>query len=1441
MNARRLILATLVWLCTSIGALCALSASALALPPEAPVTEVAVVIQNTTAEVTGMPNPHTVAPENSSWHFEYNEGATCTGGQTTSGLQTELSFEHNPVGGVVGVELTGLKPGVKYTFCMIAETQAKEIAVGGPKSFTTTTTRRFGSRGNESGEVEGVSGLAVDQATGDVYVGDTYNARVDVFDGSGNFRMAWGWDVNAASPVEGLQTCTTRCQKGISGRGAGQFGGEGAMGVAVDNELGSVSYGDVYVVDFANFRVQEFNSSGEFLAMFGGEVNTAKDGVPGATRAEKDLCVAGETCQEGTEGTADGEFEWSNSGDYIAVGPGGRVYVGDRARVQVFEPSGAWRESISLSGLSNTAQVSALAVNSSGDMFVKDGVSEANGAVAGVREFEPDGTEVATQFDAGSTTIAGLVVGESGDLFVGDASGGFHVLVYGPAGNQLASFGAKAVIEDLSGAMALSGTLGELYVGNYVKYSSGEEQANVSILSAPTAGPPTTETGNVRVVPGRRGAASLEAAFDPGGFESKYHFEYVSQTDFQASGYADASSTAEGTVSATLEEQSVSAALTGLVPGETYHYRFVATNSKGTVASPGQSFEEVPPALVKGPWVTDVSSTSVTFGAEVDALGVSTEYKLEYGTSASYGKSVTGNVGEGEGYVPLGFHRQELLPGTVYHYRIVTYNEVGTVEGADHTFTTQAVGGQELTLPDGRAWELVSPPNKKGSLIAPFNEGLIQAAADGSGISYLSLEAVGDGVAGKASATAQILSVRVGAGWGTRDVEVPHRLVSEGEPPSDMLNANNEYVLFSTDLSQAMVEPVGVTPPLSPGLSERSLYLRDDADGDYLPFVSSENVPAGVRFGGPNQGEGEANMQLLDATPDLSHVVLESPYPLTRESTVPGEACPVALIEGFCDAPTKDSAPWNLYEWSAGRLRLVDILPGGEPLQVSYAGKYSSAFIGVDENGESSMVARSVSSDGRWIVWGTASSKDGHVHMYVRDMVGERTYPLGGPDPVFQTMSADGSKVFFSENGDLYVFDTATGTQTDLTVVHGAGESSAGVQDHVLGAGEGGASVYFVATGVLASGGVSGEDNVYMLSEEAGVWRTRYVATLSGEDDPNWLSTECGAGVGSCHSSGGTAVELGRVTARVSPDGRYLEFMSDRPLTGYDNHDARSGQPDEEVYLYDGENDRLVCASCDPSGARPVGLFDDRASNGAEVPLVDAAKAWQAHWLAGSVPGWSGAYPFHERSEYQPRFLSDSGRLFFDSPDALVPQASNGLEDVYEYEPAGVGGCEDTSVAFSERSDGCVSLVSAGTSSSESAFLDASENGDDVFFVTASKLVSTDYDNSYDVYDAHVCSVEVPCVAEPSVPPACTTEASCRPAPTPQPEIFGPAPSATFSGTGNLTAEATSAVKAKKALAKPKKKAKSKKPKKKLSKRKAGRAGGARKSGRGKASEKGAR
>ena len=54
-----------------------------------------------------------------------------------------------------------------------------------------------------------------------------------------------------------------------------------------------------------------------------------------------------------------------------------------------------------------------------------------------------------------------------------------------------------------------------------------------------------------------------------------------------------------------------------------------------------------------------------------------------------------------------------------------------------------------------------------------------------------------------------------------------------------------------------------------------------------------------------------------------------------------------------------------------------------------------------------------------------------------------------------------------------------------------------------------------------------------------------------------------------------------------------------------------------------------------------------------------------------------------------------------------------------------------------------MSLISSGTAEQESAFLEASENGDDAFFITAQPLVAADHDTNYDLYDARVCTSEL--------------------------------------------------------------------------------------------------
>jgi hypothetical protein len=97
----------------------------------------------------------------------------------------------------------------------------------------------------------------------------------------------------------------------------------------------------------------------------------------------------------------------------------------------------------------------------------------------------------------------------------------------------------------------------------------------------------------------------------------------------------------------------------------------------------------------------------------------------------------------------------------------------------------------------------------------------------------------------------------------------------------------------------------------------------------------------------------------------------------------------------------------------------------------------------------------------------------------------------------------------------------------------------------------------------------------------------------------------------------------------------------------------------------------------------------------------------------------------------QPRYLTDSGRLYFDSADSLSYFDTNaGVEDVYQYEPQGMGTCI--------REGGCVSLVSAGREAVDSNFLTVDATGGNVFFTSRDRLVPADEDQLIDLYDARV-------------------------------------------------------------------------------------------------------
>jgi hypothetical protein len=116
----------------SLVVLAVTASPSLAAAPEAPETEPAIEVSNTTAVLQGILNPNNEATDG--WYFAYKAGPECTGGSVT-----QLEHEESVRDEEVRAEVTGLQPGAHYTFCLVARNAQEEITTGSPVAFTTTT------------------------------------------------------------------------------------------------------------------------------------------------------------------------------------------------------------------------------------------------------------------------------------------------------------------------------------------------------------------------------------------------------------------------------------------------------------------------------------------------------------------------------------------------------------------------------------------------------------------------------------------------------------------------------------------------------------------------------------------------------------------------------------------------------------------------------------------------------------------------------------------------------------------------------------------------------------------------------------------------------------------------------------------------------------------------------------------------------------------------------------------------------------------------------------------------------------------------------------------------------------------------------------------------------------------------------------------------------
>ena len=564
-------------------------------------------------------------------------------------------------------------------------------------------------RGSQGGLAEWFASpesVAIDQQTQAVYVADNQNSRIQKLGPNGEFLLMWGWKVNKKT---GGSVCAkaeeSECQAGERGAGLAEQM-SGPQSVAVDNtcfeegwteptcKTNDPSNGNVYVLDNRNHRVDEFTSSGGFVLMFGGEVNTSGANVCLVSEASK--------CRSGKAGTAHGFFEeWPlYFGSLLAVGgPSHSVYVADEGRVQEFGASGGWEGELLLTSTSPafpaTGRVTGLTVDSSGDLYITEShqdVYHNNSAPAGVYEFPAGSTTSSKTFDPSNASVDGMTLDSHGLLTVTEGAYPIpvHGIRYDSSGAVLGEFG-EGVVER---GLAYDDTTGDLYAP---KSTPGHE---VDVFEAFVTPDVLTEavTRVAALEALLHGQVNAEPEPD-GGLLATSFFEYGRCAPGPAVGTCAGHPYAQTAATTPPEEtgssyEAVQAQLKNLYPNQTYHYVLAARNGNGTTrGEPAEEFTTKPlPPAIEASEAPLVRSESAVLSGSLNPENAKTEYQFEYGVCEPVASCASKTpVQESSVYAAVGLTQEVigLLPSTTYHFRLVAENEHHEkTQGPEGSFTT---------------------------------------------------------------------------------------------------------------------------------------------------------------------------------------------------------------------------------------------------------------------------------------------------------------------------------------------------------------------------------------------------------------------------------------------------------------------------------------------------------------------------------------------------------------------------------------------------------------------------------------------------------------------------------------------------------------------------------------------------------------------------------
>jgi hypothetical protein len=1229
---------------------------------------------------------------------------------------------------------------------------------------TSISSCQGGVSGSEPGQFESPVFIAVDNSPsgeGDVYVGDAKDDVITKFTASGAVVSSWGTNgqlteacqkLGEAPPCPGSRLVAFPTLMGLVVDSSGNldvlvnYGGElGAQAILQYSRGGGLveeleaagegnepaglaidGFGDFFKARSSPFRkVFELNESGSMV----GRV-TESASTTGIAAAGSDVYV--------DQGTDVEHFAFSAS--EVVSEPGGKsCHVPEGCN----NPTDSFGSEILKAG-AGLAVDSSSGSPSSGDVFVADAgagqvdvfrpASVAEVSTEGSTVESPSSATVSATVDPDSLTLSSCDLEYKTEA---ESSFGAHAVACTPIPGGVNE--AVAVKAKLEGLAPDTNYLYRVSAGTSGA-SGGESHGQTQ--SFQTMGPAGVEFA--RVGENTRTGASVEAFIDTHGFPAHYRVEYGENTEYKGAPVPEGQLTGSETIKAPIG---------GLTLDTVYHYRIVLTSECEPehpahiceVDTPDATFSTLSSAPIGEEKATSVGESEAKVGAQINPTGESTSYYVQYGTSEAYGKHTPEQpLGAANAAVPVTVTLTGLAPDTTYHFRFVARNGAGASDGPDATFTTPAATSTSAsTLPDNREYELVSNSGTQAEVYVPtaaYEEEnrdvhtfqLFQAAAGAGAMIYMAEPPAkgGNGAIGKAEGDAW-LSRRGEGTWRTEAITP----VGSGD--------ETEFQAFSSDLANGILE-TSVQPLLAEGAAacasagESDLYSRTSATGAYQALLTgTARIPVGCGhplFAG-SSADG-SNVIFQDEAALVAPAIEATELPADRpEHHAPGGPGRSKPCEFGC----------NLYESSEGHLRLINVLKGQVVPNATFGGFSRLKHGPIPERPDFS---GAISSDGSRIFWTDTRAGTGMERIYVFE--NGTNVPVSKGAGEFLAATPDGRYALYTEEGALWRFDTQSGTRTQLE------PSSAQVQGlaAINTSGEDASYVYFVADGVLTGGernahgetAAEGQPNLYVL--HAGV--SRFIATLSTVD--NELS------VSSAEFGGDWETGIGNRTAQMTPDGRHLLFASVRPLTGYRDIVGSGNRraPEAEAFVYSAEDGRLLCASCNPSGAAPP-------ATGSEIENKSP--------ISLSVS-----------DTYAKRAITEDGsRVFFETNLPLVSQATNGFPQkfgsTYEWEREGTGSCPVATSVFG----GCVFLLSGGKGSDSSVFVDASANGSDAFFASREPLAPGTNGEVMELIDAHECSSSAPC---PKASATACTGTGCQGLP-PAPPSFATPPSATFNGAGN--------------------------------------------------------